>query len=463
VDAAALGARLVVAAVLVAAAVAKAVDLDEFARANRSLGVPERTIPAVRVGIPALEVVLAVGLLLTPTASLAAIGAVALFLAFTALLVWNLTQGRRPSCNCFGSTSDEPISWWTVGRNAVLAVLGVVAALGSQGLPEWIGELTDEGGASTAAAVLAGTLVVVAAAAAAVVRTDWRTRRPAETGSAPTSASGLAVGEDVSGELETLRRVTGLSGQLPVLVVRTDPACGPCRALLPRLLSWQSAYAGLLEIAVLTGDVADDGDHHRSVEHLQTGGEDLARRLGLAVTPSAVLVDANGRIASEVVAGGIEIGRLVGEAMRDRDDGRLLQGDPASGVVLASGHGMLSLADLHGAMTLLVFWDPWCGFCQRGLLPLLRWQESVDGDGPRLLVAGQRDDEIAQLQGFQLVGADPDGSVMRLFGGEGTPSAVLIDAAGRVASGVAHGMDEVMALAERSQLLASLGAAPPST
>lgn len=42
---------------------------------------------------------------------------------------------------------------------------------------------------------------------------------------------------------------------------------------------------------------------------------------------------------------------------------------------------------------------------------------------------------------------DADGSAMRAFGASGTPMAVLVDASGRIASHLAVGAQEVMALA----------------
>lgn len=458
-DTVVVAARLVLAGVLTVAAVAKFVDLEAFARATRSLGVADRFVPALRVGVPFVELLLAVGLLLTPVAPFAAIGALLVFLGFTALLVWNLAQGRRPACNCFGRSADEPISWWSVARNVALAVLTGLAVGGDHdGLPAWVSSQFDGAALARVAAVLAGLLVVVAAAAVALLRNDWRPSRRRSSRRQGSSESGLEVGVDVSDVALGIRLDNDLAAELPVLVIRTDPECGPCRALLPRLLSWQSAYAGIVEFVVVTGDV-EGHDHYDQVAHLVTDGISVAARLKLDVTPSAVLVGSDGRIASSVAAGTVEIGGLVSEAVQVDGVSHLTQGDPANGVVLSSGHGLVSIADLQGALTLVLFWDPWCGFCQRALLPMLQWQESIAETGQRLLVAGQRDDEIARLQGFRLVGADTDGSVMRLFGGEGTPSAVLVDATGRVASDIAHGLDEVLALAARSDLLTSLGSA----
>ena len=43
---------------------------------------------------------------------------VSLLVAFTALLVVRLAQGRRPPCACFGGLSSKPIGWSNVARNA---------------------------------------------------------------------------------------------------------------------------------------------------------------------------------------------------------------------------------------------------------------------------------------------------------------------------------------------------------
>lgn len=454
-----VAARLGLAAVLVMASVSKVVDLGAFGEANRRLGVPERVVGAARVGVPATELLLAVGLLVTPVASGAAAGTGLLFLAFTGLLVWNLAQGRRPSCNCFGSVRDEPISWWSVARNALLIVLAALAlGAGHDGLPAWFSSRTDAAGLGRAVAVLAAALVLVSGASAALLRSGWRIEPRGRTGDRGSEGVGMPVGTDVGDLFARVRAGTGWPEELPVLVVRTDPECGPCLALIPRLISWQRTYAGILDVVVLTTDEAGS-EHGDEFANVIAGGESIWEHLRLDVTPSAVVIGPDGRIASGVAAGAIEIGALVTDVMQDDATPHLVQGDPAGGVVLPlSGGGMISVADLLGTVTLLLFWDPWCGFCRQALLALLQWQDGLDPTRQSLLMACQRDDEVGQLQAFRLVGADPDGAVMQLFGGEGTPSAVLIDAAGRVASEIAHGQDEVLALAARSDLLASLAA-----
>jgi hypothetical protein len=54
-----------------------------------------------------------------------AIAAAALLVAFTALLIVRLSQGRRPPCACFGSLSSKPIGWIDVARNTLLLAIAV--------------------------------------------------------------------------------------------------------------------------------------------------------------------------------------------------------------------------------------------------------------------------------------------------------------------------------------------------
>jgi uncharacterized membrane protein YphA (DoxX/SURF4 family) len=58
-----------------------------------------------------------------------ALVALCLLLAFTALILVNLRQGRRPPCACFGAWSARPIGRGHVIRNLVLIALATAAAL----------------------------------------------------------------------------------------------------------------------------------------------------------------------------------------------------------------------------------------------------------------------------------------------------------------------------------------------
>ena len=56
-----------------------------------------------------------------------ALVAIMLLLLFSALIAKRLSQGRHPTCACFGAWSAKPIGPQHLARNAVLLVLGVLA------------------------------------------------------------------------------------------------------------------------------------------------------------------------------------------------------------------------------------------------------------------------------------------------------------------------------------------------
>ena len=107
---------------------------------------------------------------------------------------------------------------------------------------------------------------------------------------------------------------------------------------------------------------------------------------------------------------------------------------------------MLDVA-LVGRRTLILFWNPSCGFCQQMLEDVNAWERQPPKDAPeRLIVSAGAFDDIHQ-QGFRLrVLLDPYFGASQVFNSGGTPSAVLIEE-GRVASEVGVGAQEVLALA----------------
>ena len=79
--------------------------------------------------VPYVETALGALLLVQLQRHVAAWCAVALFVAFTALLGARLAQGQRPPCACFGSLSAKPIGSGHLARNAVFIAVAVAAAL----------------------------------------------------------------------------------------------------------------------------------------------------------------------------------------------------------------------------------------------------------------------------------------------------------------------------------------------
>lgn len=89
------------------------------------LGAPAFVVPFV----PWLEILVGAALCAQLARPVTGAVAAAMMVAFSALLVLRLAQGRRPPCACFGSWSAKPLGWKHLVRNAALLALALVAAL----------------------------------------------------------------------------------------------------------------------------------------------------------------------------------------------------------------------------------------------------------------------------------------------------------------------------------------------
>jgi thiol-disulfide isomerase/thioredoxin len=195
-------------------------------------------------------------------------------------------------------------------------------------------------------------------------------------------------------------------------------------------------------------------------------------------TPSAVLISPEGKISSPVAGGAEGIRNLLSYAVGERarlpmqPHQRQAQGQPcpdcgkvhaaaptveaaqkvgeeAPKVKLPDLEGTtVELADFRGEETLILFWNPGCGFCRQMLPELKRWESEAPESAPRIVVVSAGTEEANREMGLaSAVLLDQQFAAGRAFGASGTPSAVLVDAEGKVASEVAVGAPAVMELA----------------
>jgi peroxiredoxin len=101
-----------------------------------------------------------------------------------------------------------------------------------------------------------------------------------------------------------------------VIVVFSDPECGPCNALMPRLgqLVRESPVGSLDIVVVSRGEVDNNRSKidERAVPFpvvIQPGWQ-VSREFGIFSTPVAFLVDEHGVVAEEVARGGDEVLQL---------------------------------------------------------------------------------------------------------------------------------------------------------
>ncbi|HUA03206.1 MAG TPA: MauE/DoxX family redox-associated membrane protein [Solirubrobacteraceae bacterium] len=501
--------RMGLAVVFVAAGASKLLDRGGTRSAAVDFGVSQRIAGPVAALLPVAEIAVGVALVPSFSARFGALGAALLLAAFTVAMVRSLARGQAPDCHCFGQVHSRPVGWGTVARNvALLGVAAFVAVAGwdNPGISATGWVATANAGwvvASAAGAVILALIgfqvwfslqllqqngrtlarldAVEAALRSVSAGVGVQGDRTEPSGRALTNlpGAGLPLGTPAPDfELETVdgrhaSLSTLLAGGRPLVLVFTSAGCGPCESLLPRLGAWQRDQRDRIQIAVVAS--GDRKRHERSaaasgLDHVLVQTErEVAEAYGAYGTPMAVVVDPDGLIASPLVASGGAIAELVALTSGSHPEirqvpaangngqsnggrvgaGGLAIGSEAPSLVLEDLDGRnVRLADLYGDRTVVLFWNPGCGFCQRMLDRLHFFEQSSHLQTSPLVVvsAGERE-QIREQAIRSPVLLDPESDAMQLFGAGGTPMAVLVKS-GRIASGVVAGADPVVALLE---------------
>jgi thiol-disulfide isomerase/thioredoxin len=481
-----LSSRLLLAGVFALASVTKLADLRGSRAAVAGFGISERVAAPLGTLLPLAELAIAAALLPAGTARLGALGAGALVAVFIAAISRSMARGEAPDCHCFGQLHSEPAGPRTLARNLMLVGLAAFVAAAGWSDPgpsatAWVGRLDGTGAVAVAAGLAIAALAAVTAwGLLALLRQNGRMLLRIEDLEAQLDPSadqrpatphvGLPLGEPAPafslaglyGESVTLESL--ISADTPVMLLFTDPACGPCSALMPQIATWQRELAGELTVAVLTRGSTQD-NRAKSREHgIASVWIDDALTVYNAYrangTPGAVLIDGRGRIASDIVAGVAAITALVEDATNPPDlpvvQVPARQGPPPPPPVGAPAPE-LELADLAGEPltlaapdrdTLILFWNPGCGFCERMLDDVRAFERSSPPGAPRLLVISTGSVADNERLGLRAqIALDNQFAAGAAFGSTGTPSAVLVDRHARVASELALGAPAVMALA----------------
>ena len=430
-----LAARLLLAAVFATAGAAKLLDLPGSRRAVADFGVPARAVRSTGVALPVAELVVAVALVPTATARLGALGALALLLVFIAAIGFNLVRGRSPNCHCFGQLHSAPAGWPTLARNAGLGLAAAFVAVAGWSDPgasavAWLSDLSPAGaglvlgGAVGLAllALLAGTVVnLVAQNGRLLDRMDaveraiaaGATGAPGAPVAATTAAAGIGAAPppfglpagtpaphfslpDLDGALVSLDtlRATGA----PVLLLFTDPQCGPCNQVMRDVRRWERAFAGRLTIAVLSrgsGELnAAKAEEHGLTNLLIQPNPEVSEAYRMMATPSAVVLRTDGTTAGPA-AGGVEAIRALVVSLMEHGT---VPAAPAPQVAATPSpiapdfrlRGLdgrdVALTDLRAARlpVVLIFTDPRCTPCDAMLPDLGGWQRDF---GDRVTIA----------------------------------------------------------------------------
>ena len=479
-----LFARLLLCAVFLVAGLAKLADLPGSRQAMRDFGVPNKLADFFGLLLPLTEIAVAVALVLPLTAWWGAVGALALLLIFVAGIGYNLAQGRTPDCHCFGQLHSAPAGWSTLIRNLVLAGLaGLVVGFGRTTAGPGVLDLLDSLTITQRLELLGGVLLLLVLIVEGRLLVQMMTQQGRlllriealenRLGGATARAPGLAVGSPapafnlrgLHGETMTLEALRSLGK--PLVLLFTDPGCGPCTALLPEIGKWQRDHAAKLQVALLSRGTAE-ANRAKVTEPGVTNvllqkDREIAEAYQAYGTPSAVVVRQDGTIGSAVAQGADAIRALVTTTLNPpaaapRAPAGLKIGERAPDFSLPNLAGKtVKLSDFRGSPTLVLFWRPSCGFCERMLPDLKAWEANARNGAPKLLVVST--DSLADNKAMELrstVVLDEKGmSVGSKFGAGGTPMAVLVDAEGKIASDLAAGAPAVLELAGQEQGLKS--------
>jgi peroxiredoxin/uncharacterized membrane protein YphA (DoxX/SURF4 family) len=480
--------RILLAGILALAGLAKFADLKGSEKAFRDFGVPASMAMLGSVLLSAAEIVLALMLLSTYWSWYAAIGALALLVLFVGQMIYQVARGNSPDCHCFGQVHSEPVGVKSIVRNVVFAAMTLLLVLrGADRQGTSLSTLPNEtmmqlvfgvAVAGLLAAVILHLKRMTEQQAAVIKRLEVMELVAREGGAIEREdvvhpQEGLPIGAmfpdfkipDVAGTDVTLGGLMRRKDRTPVLFFFVSPTCSPCRALVPELEEWKSELDGKVRTVLVSSgtpieNLSKFGSDLNSVMLLQKNRE-LADAAKAQWTPTAVLVDANGRVASHTAAGDRGIRELVEKVKattfedevtyitnghRHSNNNRLGQRIPQFSLEDDKGNEITERV-LRGKKTLVAFWSTGCMHCSNMLDDLRSWDGARGHDEPNLLVFS--DGSVDEHKKFGLTSSvilDEGHQTAASFGMYGTPSAVLVNEDGVIVSETAVGAPDIWAL-----------------
>jgi thioredoxin-related protein len=100
-----------------------------------------------------------------------------------------------------------------------------------------------------------------------------------------------------------------------LLLIFTSPTCGSCVVLFQEIKEWQQSHSEQLTIALISfGTIKENFVNvarNGLGQVLLQQEREVAKKYGADVTPTAVIVNTSGRIASPMAAGAEEIRNLL--------------------------------------------------------------------------------------------------------------------------------------------------------
>ncbi len=482
--------RIFLAAIFLLAGIGKLLDLEGSKKAVKDFGVPDSLAKPIAYGLPIIEIVIAILLLSVSSSWIGAIGGFLLLLIFIGGMLWQMAKGNAPDCHCFGQIHSEPVSARSLIRNAIFAILAfflVLQGKENQGLS--LLDSTDFNSEGSFMSLILGFATVGLLAAVVfylkkiseqqtqVIRRievleliSHEGGREVERENLAIPTEGLPIGAvvpdfelpDINGKIVEFEHL--LAKAKPMLFLFVSPNCNPCAALLPEIEAWQNDLKGRLDfVFISSGNAKENLDKFAGgtlKQILLQKERETAELFGAQWTPTAVLINTDGKIASRIAAGDKAIRELV-EKIKTEDSSKELVY-----VVSGNGHKLgeqlpdfsntdiydknVTKKDLLGKKTLVTFWSQTCPYCVDMIDALRDWDSSKGLNEPNLLVLSEGEVESHKSMNLKSpIVVDNERKISKELGWNGTPSAVLLDEEGKIISETALGASQIWSLLGR--------------
>ncbi|HJS52066.1 MAG TPA: MauE/DoxX family redox-associated membrane protein [Pyrinomonadaceae bacterium] len=474
--------RLFLFGVFVFAGIGKLLDLEGSEKAVKGFGIPEPLAKPVSRFLPVVEIVIGVLLLFVGTAWIGAVLAFLLLLVFIGGMAVQLAQGNAPDCHCFGQIHSEPVGKSSLIRNIVFAILSLLLIW--QGPTNQGYDLSASSTDMLQAVLILGILVLVAVAVfylKKIFEQQLQITRRIEVLELVSRDGAHVEREDVGSPTESLplgapfpefeladtggKRVRFSDyrkAREPILFLFVSPDCGPCNALFPEIQEWRKDHADKFKIVLVSSGSISANIEKFGEEFgvLLQEKRELAEQVKARWTPTAIYVNADGKIASHPAAGDTAIRELV-EKLHTEDlakehlyfsaDGngsKVLIGEKVPEFSMEALNGQtITHEAFQGKESLVVFFSMTCPHCVRMIEELKEWDLTKGADEPNLIVFSDGDAEAhEELDLSAPIILDKDHKVSAQIGMRGTPSGVLVNEKGEIVTETGVGAPNIWAL-----------------
>lgn len=472
--------RLFLFGIFTLAVVGKLLDLEGAEKAVKDFGIPDALVKPSMWLLLIVEGVIGVMFLFTSTSWFAAAAAFGLLAFFIVGMTMQIRSGNASECHCFGQIHSEPVSYKSLTRNMIFAVMALVLTVSgqNQGMNIVSGDST---------AVQTVVLLVLAVIAVAIViylkkiftqqiqimrRLEIIELISSEGGQVQRAEAGdphdgLPIGapfpaftvEDAVGNVVTLQSFIG--AVRPSVFFFVSPTCEPCKAMLPQIAAWRNELGDNVRFVFVSSGTAADNVEKFGADVLLQSKREVADSVRARWTPTALFVRGDGTIGSHLFAGDRAIGELIHnighEDMSHPDVYFTNTNVEATGIKIgqmapdfelqAISGDVISRKTFQNKTTLAVFWSLTCPHCHAMIDELREWDHSKNGSDPELIVFSDGDRAEHEALGLKSpIVLDRGHEVSAGLGMYGTPSAVLVDETGTIVSEAAAGSANIWAL-----------------